>query len=234
MGALIETDLKKIVALSTLRQLGIIVLSLRLSFPAVSFFHLISHAFFKALLFIVTGHLIHSSCDYQDLRRIGGNSNLLLAQSAVITTKLRLCALPFFSAFFSKELVLEGLGRGDQGASLVYGLIILGAGVTAIYSLRFIFYRVSVFRGPALVAKEDIDVATLVSVLVLFFPRVITGKLLWFYVVDCVRVPLSSSLAKSFLLITILAISPFLFWGLSPRPPGSHKKSFTFLWFLRS
>lgn len=115
-SALIETDLKKIVALSTLRQLGVIVLRLSLAFPAVSFFHLISHAFFKALLFIVTGHLIHNSCDYQDLRRIGGRGVLSLTQATIITTKIRLCALPFFSAFFSKELVLEGLGVETQGA----------------------------------------------------------------------------------------------------------------------
>jgi len=103
-AALLEADLKKIVALSTLSQLGVIVLRLRLGLPVLAFFHLVVHAFFKALLFIATGNIIHNSNDYQDLRRNGGSAQVLpFTQATVILTKLRLCGLPFFSAFYSKE-----------------------------------------------------------------------------------------------------------------------------------
>jgi len=178
-SAIIETDLKKIVALSTLSQLGVIVLRLSLRAPHVAFFHLVVHAFFKALLFVVTGNLIHASCDYQDLRRIGGSvPSLPVTQATVITTKISLCALPFFSAFFSKELVLEGLGRGAQGPALVYLLMGLGAVITGLYSVRFVVFRVKAYSGPALVWKEDPDLLILVSILILFLPRVLAGKAL--------------------------------------------------------
>merc|ERR1712142_1065979 len=116
LRAFLESDLKKIVALSTLSQLGIIVLSLSLGLPTIAFFHLVVHAFFKALLFIATGNLIHNSPDYQDLRRIGGHLPALpVTQATVIITKLSLCGVPFFSAFFSKELILERLRSNSGG-----------------------------------------------------------------------------------------------------------------------
>lgn len=103
--ALIETDAKKIVALSTLRQLGIIIMAVSAGLKFIAFFHLISHAFFKALLFIVIGNIIHLSKNYQDLR-IFGNLKTRTLKSAVIgnIANLRLCGLPFMSGFYSKDL----------------------------------------------------------------------------------------------------------------------------------
>merc|ERR1712038_2052046 len=96
-SAFLESDLKKIVGLSTLRRLGVIILSIALHLPILAFFHLIVHAFFKALLFIATGNVIHNSNDYQDLRRRGGNRGPLpLNQAIIILTKIRLCGVPFF------------------------------------------------------------------------------------------------------------------------------------------
>jgi len=121
LRAFLESDLKKIVALSTLSQLGVMVLRLRLGLASIAFFHLIVHAFFKALLFIATGNLIHNRMDYQDLRLIGGHlPSLPITQATVVVTKLRLCGLPFFSAFYSKELVLESLSSQLGGVFLVY------------------------------------------------------------------------------------------------------------------
>jgi len=152
LRAFLESDLKKIVALSTLSQLGVIVLSLRLGLAAMAFFHLIVHAFFKALLFIATGNLIHSRRDYQDLRRMGGHlPSLPITQATVIITKLRLCGLPFFSAFYSKELVLESLSSQLGGVFMVYVRIWAGVLCTAIYSLRFITYVLNSRRGSVLI-----------------------------------------------------------------------------------
>ena len=106
--ALLEADIKKIVALSTLSQLGLIILGLGINSRVISFFHLIAHAFFKALLFICAGILIHSCNDYQDLRIFGKmNFSLPYLKSISIICKIRLCGIPFFSAFYSKEIVLE-------------------------------------------------------------------------------------------------------------------------------
>merc|ERR1719495_1419376 len=74
-SALIELDIKKIIALSTLRQLGVIFFSLGLGQPFITFFHLVSHAYFKAILFMAAGAAIHRIKDYQDLRKMGGYHN---------------------------------------------------------------------------------------------------------------------------------------------------------------
>ena len=150
-SAFLESDLKKIVALSTLRQLGVIILSIALHLPILAFFHLIVHAFFKALLFIATGNVIHNSNDYQDLRRRGGNRGPLpLNQAIIILTKIRLCGVPFFSAFFSKEFILESLRRAGHINFVIFLRIWAGVAFTALYSLRFIYYILQANRRTPL------------------------------------------------------------------------------------
>lgn len=103
--ALQEIDLKKIVALSTLRQLGVIALALGLGAITASFFHLLRHAFFKALLFLTTGAIIHNSNNYQDLRTIGGAIKVLpIASRFCLISILRLIGFPFISAFFFQRI----------------------------------------------------------------------------------------------------------------------------------
>lgn len=122
--ALLETDGKKIVALSTLRQLGVIILAISINNARVVFFHLVVHAFFKALLFIATGRIIHNSNDYQDLRFRGGLFKVLpFSLGVVVSAKLSLCGIPFFSAFFSKEIVLEGLASSGVRRVVLYIII---------------------------------------------------------------------------------------------------------------
>ena len=107
-SALIELDIKKIIALSTLRQLGVIFFSLGLGQPFITFFHLISHAYFKAILFMAAGAAIHRIKDYQDLRKMGGyHNNHIIIGSIIIISNLSLCGLPFMSGFYSKDMILE-------------------------------------------------------------------------------------------------------------------------------
>jgi len=106
--AIIEIDIKKVIALSTLRQLGIIIMILGSGNPLLSFFHLISHAFFKAMLFMCAGLVIHNIKDYQDIRKIGFSYlNLNYSISIIIVANIRLCGLPFLSGFYSKDLIIE-------------------------------------------------------------------------------------------------------------------------------
>jgi len=107
-AALFELDIKKIIALSTLRQLGVIFFSLGLGLPFMRFFHLVAHAYFKAILFIAAGAVIHRVKDYQDLRKIGRFQGVMPRLSRVIVVRnLRLCGLPFMSGFYSKDVILE-------------------------------------------------------------------------------------------------------------------------------
>merc|ERR1712173_463885 len=124
---IIEINIKKIIALSTLSQLGIIILILGIGNPILSFFHLLSHAFFKAILFICAGIIIHNIKDYQDIRKIGIRyNNLNYCISIIIVANIRLCGLPFLRGFYSKDLIIEIF-------------IIKGTILTVIYSCRLNF-----------------------------------------------------------------------------------------------
>lgn len=103
-----ETDLKKIIALSTLSQLGVIIISLGINQPILAFFHLITHALFKALLFLCAGNIIHNNSDNQDIRLIG-NLALSIPFTCITlnTANLSLCGLPFLAGFYSKDLIVE-------------------------------------------------------------------------------------------------------------------------------
>merc|ERR1712066_996383 len=98
LSALSEIDIKKIVALSTLRQLGLMISAIGCNNWSIRYFHLLTHAYIKALLFIRVGNLIHSRLDYQDLRKVSLSMTALpLRASFLACTNLRLCGFPFFS-----------------------------------------------------------------------------------------------------------------------------------------
>lgn len=136
ISALNEKDIKKIVALSTLRQLGLIVLRLGSGWIFISFFHLIIHAFFKAIIFISVGNIIHFSQNYQAIKNRGGIIlSSPLNSSTLILARLRLCGVPFTAAFFSKEPIIEL----NCQTTIHFGVrvfIILSVFLTVLYSAR--------------------------------------------------------------------------------------------------
>lgn len=108
LGANFEFDLKKIIALSTLSQLGLIISILSIGFYKLAFFHLLTHALFKALLFICAGVIIHNTKNAQDIRFIGRLSiRIPLTCSCFNIANLALCGIPFLAGFYSKDLILE-------------------------------------------------------------------------------------------------------------------------------
>merc|ERR1711913_209317 len=137
--AIIEIDIKKIIALSTLRQLGIIILILGIGNPILSFFHLLSHAFFKAILFICAGIIIHNIKDYQDIRKMGIGLNFMpIILSIIIIANLSLCGLPFLRGFYRKDLILEIIII--KNLNILCMLIILcGTFLTVAYSCRLTY-----------------------------------------------------------------------------------------------
>lgn len=105
---LVQNDLKKIIAFSTTSQLGYMVFVCGLSSYDISFFHLINHAFFKALLFLSAGSIIHAVSGEQDMRKLGGLSKLLpFTYSMMLIGSLALAGFPFLSGYYSKDLILE-------------------------------------------------------------------------------------------------------------------------------
>jgi NADH-ubiquinone oxidoreductase chain 5 len=113
LGARFEFDLKKIIALSTLSQLGLIMSILALGGYKLAFFHLLTHALFKALLFMCSGNIIHNVGNCQDIRFIGSLVNFIPLTCVYFNIcNLSLCGLPFFRGFYSKDLILEVMRMG--------------------------------------------------------------------------------------------------------------------------
>lgn len=136
MSAIVECDVKKIIALSTLSQLGVMISTLALALPGLTFFHLITHALFKALLFICAGTLIHHSLHAQDLRQITNtNTQAPITSSAMLVANLALCGTPFLSGFYSKDLILEILLFNPSNCLIIL-IFLLATLLTASYSAR--------------------------------------------------------------------------------------------------
>jgi len=137
---LLQNDLKRVIAYSTCSQLGYMVFSCGLSDYSVGIFHLANHAFFKALLFLAAGAIIHAVNDEQDMRKMGGLKNLIpFTYSIVVIGSLALIGFPFLAGFYSKDLVLElSYGKFTSYSHFSYLLGTLGAFLTAFYSTRLL------------------------------------------------------------------------------------------------
>jgi NADH-ubiquinone oxidoreductase chain 5 len=137
---LVANDLKRIIAFSTISQLGYMVMAIGLSQYNVALMHVVNHAFFKALLFLGAGAVIHSFADQQDVRRMGGLIKFLpFTYSVMLVGSLSLLATPFLTGFYSKDLIIE-LAYGQYSFSGTYAFILgsITAGLTAFYSFRLI------------------------------------------------------------------------------------------------
>jgi NADH-ubiquinone oxidoreductase chain 5 len=148
---LVQNDLKRIIAFSTISQLGYMVMAVGLSQYNVALMHVVNHAFFKALLFLGAGAVIHSFSDQQDVRRMGGLIKFLpFTYSVMLVGTLSLLASPWLTGFYSKDLIIE-LAYGQYSFSGIYAYILgsITAGFTAFYSFRLIsLVFLTVPNGP--------------------------------------------------------------------------------------
>jgi len=137
---LLQNDLKRVIAYSTCSQLGYMVFSCGLSDYAVGVFHLANHAFFKALLFLGAGAVIHAVNDEQDMRKMGGLKNLIpFTYSTMTIGSLALIGFPFLAGFYSKDMILElSYGKFTSFSHFSYFLGTFGAFLTAFYSTRLV------------------------------------------------------------------------------------------------
>lgn len=143
LGANFEFDLKKIIALSTLRQLGLIIRILSIGFYKLAFFHLLTHALFKALLFICAGVIIHNTKNAQDIRFIGRlRMRMPLTCSCFNIANLALCGIPFLAGFYSKDLILEVVMLSYINFFSFF-LFFFSTGLTVCYSFRLVYYSIT-------------------------------------------------------------------------------------------
>nr|YP_009526485.1 NADH dehydrogenase subunit 5 [Hycleus cichorii]ATP06049.1 NADH dehydrogenase subunit 5 [Hycleus cichorii] len=185
LGANFEFDLKKIIALSTLSQLGLMMMILSLGEYKLAFFHLLTHALFKALLFMCAGNVIHSMMNCQDIRFMGG-----LVQSLPLTCvymnicNLSLCGIPFLSGFYSKDLIAEVMSMGHLNV-FIYMIFYISIGLTVSYSFRLVYYLfVGDLNFTSLIALSEKSYIMLKSMGLLIFLVIIMGSILSWVMFD--------------------------------------------------
>jgi NADH-quinone oxidoreductase subunit L len=149
MGLLgvVNNDIKRVIAYSTLSQLGYMTVALGVSAYSAGIFHLMTHAFFKALLFLAAGSVIIGMHHEQDMRKMGGLAKYMpiTAITSWIGT-LALVGTPFFAGFYSKDAIIEAVGESHRwGATYAYWCVMAGVFVTSLYSFRLLFMT---FHGP--------------------------------------------------------------------------------------
>jgi NADH-quinone oxidoreductase subunit L len=143
---MVQNDIKRVVAYSTLSQLGYMTVALGVSAYSAAIFHLMTHAFFKALLFLAAGSVIIAMHHEQDIRKMGGLwKKMPITWATSLIGSLALIGFPFFSGFYSKDLIIESVhASGIPGAHIAYWAVFGGVFVTAFYSFRMFFL---VFHG---------------------------------------------------------------------------------------
>lgn len=237
LGANFEIDLKKIIALSTLSQLGVIIITLSLGFFELSFFHLLRHALFKSLLFLCAGVFIHGIGDNQDIRFLGGIHERCPSSSLFfIGCSLSLCGFPFLSGFYSKDVILECFFLSEINI-YIYMLILVGTLFTVTYSIRLGFYLYFKNLGISKIINLGEEKIILFPIRVLFIFAIIGGRFIsWvFFPGYFIFLPLTFKglvlcLSLLFMFLIILGLKIFELKILAPL-----KKNIFFfsnIWFL--
>jgi len=182
LGANFENDLKKIIALSTLSQLGVMIMTLSLGYYELSFFHLLTHALFKSLLFLCAGVIIHGIGDIQDIRQLGGLRISLPVVSLFFTgASLALCGFPFISGFYSKDLILEIYFFSSINWLMLITLYFATI-FTVTYSLRLIYILFFNNLGAKSFINLGEEVGMYLPIFILFIFSVISGSwIIWLF-----------------------------------------------------
>ena len=230
--AMIEIDIKKIIALSTLRQLGVIILILGIGNPILSFFHLLSHAFFKAILFICAGIIIHNMKDYQDIRKIGiRHSNLNFCISIILIANIRLCGLPFLRGFYSKDLIIEILLIKGKNLFLFF-FIIFGTILTVLYSCRLRFLiRLNFLKSESLFFISENSTFIILGILFLLPFSIIGGIIILWNLINIRKLIFLPIWIK--LIVPLIIIFSIIFFNFIFNNINKYYNRI-FIWFFRN
>nr|YP_010503038.1 NADH dehydrogenase subunit 5 [Oeneis buddha]UXD78906.1 NADH dehydrogenase subunit 5 [Oeneis buddha] len=174
-----EFDLKKIIALSTLSQLGLMMSILSMGYYELAYFHLLTHAMFKALLFMCAGKVIHLMNDSQDIRMMGGLVTYIPLTSLCLNiSNLALCGIPFLAGFYSKDLILEVVSMSNLNF-LVFFLYYISTGLTMFYTVRLLMYlMVNDYNLLVIYNLFEEDYIMLKSMFILLFMSLVSGSFL--------------------------------------------------------
>nr|YP_009538020.1 NADH dehydrogenase subunit 5 [Athyma disjuncta]AYN60763.1 NADH dehydrogenase subunit 5 [Athyma disjuncta] len=230
-----EFDLKKIIALSTLSQLGLMMSILSMGFYDLAFFHLLTHAMFKALLFMCAGLIIHMMNNNQDIRLMGGISFYVpLTSLCMNISNLALCGIPFLAGFYSKDMILEMVSMSNLNL-LIFYLYYFSTGLTMFYTIRLLMYlMVNDYNLLSIYNLYDEDYIMLKSMFILLFMSLISGSFLsWliFYYPYMIYLPFSLKM----MVIYVSFMGMLMGWLISNMNIYSLNKFLMFYnlsWFL--
>nr|AWB99428.1 NADH dehydrogenase subunit 5 [Anopheles homunculus] len=206
LGANFEFDLKKIIALSTLSQLGLMMSILSMGYYKLAFFHLLTHALFKALLFMCAGSIIHNMKNSQDIRMMGSlMMSMPLTCSCFNVANLALCGMPFLAGFYSKDLILEMVSLSYLNFFSFF-LFFFSTGLTVCYSFRLVYYSMTGdFNSSVLHLLNDKGWIMIFSIFFLMIMAIIGGSMLsWLMFFNPAMICLPFSLKMLTLLVCIL------------------------------
>jgi len=178
LGANFEIDLKRIIALSTLSQLGVIIIALSVGLVELAYFHLLIHALFKSLLFLCAGVYIHGFRERQDIRSVGGVVEVSpLTSFYFIGRSLALCGFPFLSGFYSRDLILEIWVMENLNFSILFA-VMMATAFTVSYSLRLVLILMRKFGVRVALAGPVETLRSLGPIRVLYVAAVVRGAVM--------------------------------------------------------
>lgn len=202
-----EKDLKKIIALSTLRQIAIIIFAISINFIILTFIHLIIHALFKSTIFICAGIIIHEY-NYQDIRIIRINHNITpIIISTITISNIALIGIPFTSGFFSKDLIIENLIL-IKIESLLSSIILLSIGLTASYSIRILYHSNKNIIKSQSKTSNKISLTKNIPLIIITLLSIFSGSTLS-WILNPEQILIIPSIYKYYIILIILIRSIF-------------------------